>query len=814
MQLLNALLEIFKKHRKNLLIFGFFLILPFVFFYDTSTMKGILGELDGLIYHFPHRLYSIRLWETGHIPLWNPYLLCGFPQLADIQTTVLYLPNILLFSLLSPIAAFNLIILLHFSLAGIFTYLYMRELKSSTISALFSGVAYMFCGVLVNWANNAGVQNSLTWLPVILFLLEKVKNERKFIYVILASFSFAMLIFAGHPQILTSTAMVILFYIIYITILAQGNRCIIFSCGILILILGGLLGTIQLIPTKELAELTIRTKLTPNNPFVSFASFKLPYAITFLFPYLFGTPDPGFYPVRYFIKFIFKGIGYTGILPLLLTLTALLKRKNGDYIILFWTFISILAFLLAMGNNTPLFTIARQIPFINLFYNTSMNMFILDFAIAILSGLGLNYFLSGRGRQIRKKLAAFLLISLLLVVVMGFLSVVKVLSGKMGNYYIEKLGEILFITNPALYIPVIFMIISCIVYWFISIRPKNRIGHVILIAILFSDLFFFGHFLHRHSIKVDEFIHKDKYPPIVKFLSERESDPHHYRVFPVLSFLSQVKSYDFIFSNNNILYPISSIAAHGPLYLKDHFKLFNANWNGTFKKPFALAKANKIISLLNVKYLIANPTHADRIESMKAKTSISTSTLPPFWGQLETGEDKKEVAPLYERVFTSPSGTSIFRNRNVLPRTYLVTNIRPVKNFDEAYQILWDENDQFNPSQEALVELDDDKLPAILTSGKASLTSYSTREVVIKTESTGQSFLILSDTYYPGWKAFIDGKETKIYRANGIVRGIFMSPGSHVVKFVYSPLSFKVGTLISCSTLAILILTSIFIAVL
>jgi len=778
-------------------------------------MRGILGELDGLMYVFPHRLFSTMLWKAGEIPLWNPYLLCGFPELAALATTVLYPPNIFLFSLFSPVTAFNLNILLHFSLAGIFTYLYMRELKSSTISALFSGVAYMFCGFLVNWANNAIVHNSSIWLPLILFLLEKIKNEKKFIYVIYGSFSFAALIFAGHPQILTYTAMLIFCYIVYISITTKRGASIIFLYGILILVFGGLLGSIQLLPTKELADLSIRTKITPDMPLVSFASFKLRYLITFLFPYFFGSPNPGFYPVDYSLtKFIFKGIGYTGILPLMLVLTAFLRRKDGDYIVLFWAFVSILAFLLAMGNNTPLFPLICRIPFYNLFYNTSMNMFSLDFAIAILSGLGLEYFISDRRRGIRKKLAAFFVAVLLLIVVMQGFIVGKAISGKIVGLDREMLGKILFITNPALYIPIIFMIISCIIYWFLSIRPKNRIGHVILMAILFSDLFFFGHFLHQNSVKVDEFIHKDNYPPVIKFLRKTEDNPNNYRVFPVISYLSEITSYDFIFSNTNILYPISSIVGYDPLYLKDHLKLLNAKKNGTFKKPFDLAKTNKIISLLNVKYLIANPKHADRIESMKAKTSIYNSTLPPFWGQLETGEDKKEVVPLYERVYASPSGTSIFKNRNVLPRTYLVTNIRPVKNFDAAYQILWDENDQFNPSQEALVELDDDKLPAILSPGKASLTSYSTREVVIKTESTGQSFLILSDTYYPGWKAFIDGKETKIYRANGIVRGIFMGPGSHVVKFVYSPLSFKVGTLISCATFAILLLTSLFIAAL
>ncbi|MEE8380426.1 MAG: YfhO family protein, partial [Thermodesulfobacteriota bacterium] len=79
-----------------------------------------------------------------------------------------------------------------------------------------------------------------------------------------------------------------------------------------------------------------------------------------------------------------------------------------------------------------------------------------------------------------------------------------------------------------------------------------------------------------------------------------------------------------------------------------------------------------------------------------------------------------------------------------------------------------------------------------------------------RTQSPGQSFLILSDTYYPGWKAFIDGRETTIYKTNGIVRGTFVSPGTHLVRFVYSPLSFKIGTLVSISTLLPLILLSIF----
>ena len=802
-----------KNHRKNILIFAFFFLLPFLFYYDTTPMRGILGEGDSFLYHFPYRLFSITLFKKGVIPLWNPYILCGFPQLAALQTSVLYPPNIFFFSLFPPVIAFNLTVLFHFSLAGLFTYLYMRELKSSTTSALFSGVAYMFCGFLVIWVKNTNVQHSLAWLPFILFLLEKIKNEKKFIYVILGSFSFAMLILAGYPQILTYTTMVILFYIAYITLLAKKDRFVILLYGILILVLGSLLGSIQLIPTKELVDLSIRAKITSDIPRVSFSSFKLSYLITFLFPYFFGSPNPGFYPAyNVLIKnLFFKAVGYIGILPLLFTFTALLKRKDEEYIVLFWVSISLLAFLLAMGNNTPLFPIICQIPFLNRFFNLSLSMCIPDFAIAILGGLGLEYLISGRRIDIRRKSAVFLIIALSLIVAIECLILGKAITGEMGHSYREKLGEILVITNPAIYMPILFMILAGIIYWFLSVRPRNRTGHVILIVILFADLFFFGHFLYQHSVKVDEFIHKDKNPPIFKFFRETESDPNNYRVFPVISHLGQIKSYDFVCPNLNILFPISTIVNRDPLFFKGHAKLLNARKNGTLRTPLHLAESNRIISLLNVKYLIVNPKQVTGIESMKAKTSMNNhSTLPPFWGDLKSDEQKKEYVSLYERVFTSTSGTSIFKNRNVLPRAFLVAKVIPVKNFDAAYHILRDEKEQFDPSQEALVELKGREPFTNLTPGKATLISYKNSEVVIKTQSPGQSFLILSDTYYPGWKAFIDGRETTIYKTNGIVRGTFVSPGTHLVRFVYSPLSFKIGALVSISTLIPLILLSIF----
>jgi uncharacterized membrane protein YfhO len=57
--------------------------------------------------------------------------------------------------------------------------------------------------------------------------------------------------------------------------------------------------------------------------------------------------------------------------------------------------------------------------------------------------------------------------------------------------------------------------------------------------------------------------------------------------------------------------------------------------------------------------------------------------------------------------------------------------------------------------------------------------------------------LVLTDTYFPGWKAFIDGKQAQIYRANYIHRMVVVPEGIHSVEFIYDPASFKAGGIIS-----------------
>jgi len=82
-------------------------------------------------------------------------------------------------------------------------------------------------------------------------------------------------------------------------------------------------------------------------------------------------------------------------------------------------------------------------------------------------------------------------------------------------------------------------------------------------------------------------------------------------------------------------------------------------------------------------------------------------------------------------------------------------------------------------------------------SGLPEFISESNNRLRLRVNSAENSFLVLSDTYFPGWKAYVDSKREKIYQANYAFRAIPLTAGRHEVEFVYDPLSFKLGTAVT-----------------
>jgi hypothetical protein len=164
------------------------------------------------------------------------------------------------------------------------------------------------------------------------------------------------------------------------------------------------------------------------------------------------------------------------------------------------------------------------------------------------------------------------------------------------------------------------------------------------------------------------------------------------------------------------------------------------------------------------------------------------------WGdiRLSSEADFQDFALVYDKEI------KIFRNTNVLPRAFMVPEAIGAKNEEQALAIL--ENAEIDLKKIAVLEEREEgvdffslKSGGTAWNGQAEIIGYHSIDVVINTTGSKEGFLVLTDLYYPGWKAYVDGNDEKILKANYLFRAIYLKGGEHLVKFKYDPWVFKIG---------------------
>jgi hypothetical protein len=146
---------------------------------------------------------------------------------------------------------------------------------------------------------------------------------------------------------------------------------------------------------------------------------------------------------------------------------------------------------------------------------------------------------------------------------------------------------------------------------------------------------------------------------------------------------------------------------------------------------------------------------------------------------------------------------TIYRNDAALGRVWIVPQARVV---DDSLAALSDPS--FDPRQAVLLESAD--MPTLALThyplGRTSVTLQdSPNAVTIRAVSESGGFLVLADTFYPGWQATLDGEAAEILHANYAFRAVALAPGEHTIVFRYAPPSFTVGAAISLAALIIVI---------
>jgi hypothetical protein len=150
----------------------------------------------------------------------------------------------------------------------------------------------------------------------------------------------------------------------------------------------------------------------------------------------------------------------------------------------------------------------------------------------------------------------------------------------------------------------------------------------------------------------------------------------------------------------------------------------------------------------------------------------------------------------------------LYEVERTVPRVYIVNHAIQEKNSDDVLRRLSSSN--FDPFQSVVLQEDLGIIPQRSLAATAKIVRYENQLVAIRAALNDAGVLVLADSYYPGWKVYVDGTEQKILRANLFFRAVHLSQGDHTVEFRYDPRSFAIGLAVSATTLCALALVSIF----
>lgn len=148
-------------------------------------------------------------------------------------------------------------------------------------------------------------------------------------------------------------------------------------------------------------------------------------------------------------------------------------------------------------------------------------------------------------------------------------------------------------------------------------------------------------------------------------------------------------------------------------------------------------------------------------------------------------------------------GLEVRSNPQALPRAYLVTGVRPVAGEAAAASAIVAPG--FDPRREVVVEGGLVRREPEADLVPAEIERYEPEHVVVRTDGPADSVLVLTDTFAPGWRATVDGREVPVRPANLLFRAVEVPAGRHVVTFTYATPGFRAGMIAAMLAVAILL---------
>ncbi|UCF61946.1 MAG: YfhO family protein [Anaerolineaceae bacterium] len=719
-----------------LILFGPMLLRGEALFWGTPLLQFV-----------PWREFAFQTLSEGYLPLWNPQLGMGAPLFANYQSALLYPPNVLLV-ITGSAWGHGLLVTLHLMWAGIGMVVLTRRLGLGFLGQTVSALAFGLSGYLVARGGFLSINAAVAWLPWILLTVDRLGKcvemdgwSRDTIKATLwFSAALALQWLAGHAQTAWYTFLIACTWACWMTIRSGGwnglKRLSVHLIGAAVLAFG--LSAVQLLPTVE--YLLNSHRVSYLDPEFALTYSFWPWRLLDLFlPGLFGNPAQGNY---WGYGNYWEDAIYVGILPFILALIAIwrgLRGKDQASLIRFLLGLALIAFIFALGKNTPIFPLLfRHVPTFNLFQAPSRWNLILIFVLAMLAGIGAEYLRPPTGRTLY-----WTRLGTVGAAVVGF-------AAWIGSLLIEGVEPsfIRAFTVSGFWLFVAGVIILKVPEGF-SWKWVVIVGLVVL-----TDLAYAGFGLNP-SVPLSVFRGDSALKDIV-------ADEHR------------------VYMPSDVEYQLKFKQTH-------RFDTFNPDIDWRIVRDIGLpntpilndiASANNFDPLLPDRYV----QWTEMIEEASPDHRLNLLTLMDV-GWLAVLDPGSDLGVRYEAV---PGAE----------RIRMVSEAVVVSSAAEALSIV--SKPDFDPMR--IVVLEDDTLSSLPSGGGGEfiLIENSDPSVVnIRVETTEGSWLLLSDTWYPGWSVELDGAETKLYKADFLFRAVWVPPGTHSIEFRYRSPLFFIGAVLS-----------------
>lgn len=744
--------------------------------YDAYSYNGIAPggvpnkgqDFDVIRMIFPLKDFTIRSLQAGQIPLWNPYNFSGSPLLAAFQGGVFYPYNIF-FLLFSMPFAWTFYIISVPILSAIFTFLLLSEFKFSRKASVFGAIVFAFSSYMVVWMEYGNLGHAGLWLPLALLLIEKnIKKWNAFLGIVL-TVVLTLSIFAGYLQI--SFYLFLFSFAFLIFRLITYDKKSFFKKFLLFLpffILPLLLGAIQLFPTIQAFFTSARSsypKSTLPGLFIPIWHF-----ITIAVPDFFGNPATKNYWVN---GTYIQRVTYIGVIPLIFVLIGFFSRKKTQ---VFWFFAVAagIAYFFSFQNPVSVFIYSLGIPFLSSTVPTRI-IYLFCFAASFCAAYGMDVW--AKDFKI-KNLVPIMGLGVLYLLLWLFVFIIPHVDHAAWTVYLS-------ISERNLILPTFIFIAFCLTVSFVGrFKRFGNFGVWILLFLTLFDLFFFFK-------KITPFAPASyMYPstPLMKKLKSIEGINRSWG-YGEGYIETNLQTYEKIFSTNG----------YNPIFIKRYALLVASSVDGRIPLTIPMADVNlapgyglgqlstnpyrqKLMNLLGVKYVIA-------------RNNLLTLRQP----------DAITFTPNIYKLIWQDDPWQIYENTKALPRFFLADNFIVRKGQGIILKIY----SKLNLKKTIILE---EKPPFQIDKnahGKAELLSYGNNRVSFETKDSGSQLFFLSDNFANGWKAYLDSKEIKIYRADYSFRAVILPKGKHHLVFVYKPFSFVLGRDISFASILALLVFSI-----